>query len=53
MQIKPGRTSVTWQWIFEAERFGEVYQFRSNIRGDTDDINTPPSITPGQYPDNC
>ena len=40
--MTPGETSITWQWVFEAERFGEVYQYRSTILGDTDDPNRPP-----------
>ena len=44
---------VTWQWIFEAERLGEAYRFRSAILGDTHDLDTPPEIDPAIYPNSC
>jgi len=42
--VYPGKTSVTWQYIFCAERLDEGYCFRSTILGDTDNLNKPPNI---------
>ncbi len=44
IDVKPGLTAVTWQWVFGATQCNEFLQFKSDIIRDTDNLEVPPEL---------
>ncbi len=50
--IYPGKSVVTWQWVFSAEQYDDSFDFNSNIFTDTDSRdNKPPKPVASQKSD--
>ncbi len=44
IKVEPGKSVVTWQWLFSSEQYEEGLTFSSTIIRDTDSLDTPPSL---------
>lgn len=42
--VTPGKSVVTWQWVFGAAQFGNSLQFKSSFLADTDSLKKPPKL---------